>query len=248
MLRISFKALVVTIAAVALQLVATSRAQAGFVLVTSSASLGGNDTIDWSVLGPSFTPITNPFSVTSTGGVTAGVSQLGSPNFERRDQGNGWGGNFAPGDPLLWSVGPNGPMTIDFANTTTVTAAGAQIQADFFGTFKGVVEALAADGTVLASFTANGISNGNGDNSAIFIGIQATGGDSFDKIRFGVTDVVAIGQDSADQDFAIGQVDLQTVSNLNTVPAPAGAILFGLGMTSLGGFRLFRRKRAPASA
>ena len=92
------------------------------------------------------------------------------------------------------------------------------------------------------------ISNNLGDGSALFIGIQATGGDSFDKIRFSVIDVVSPGQDSANNDFAIGQVDIQTVSNLNAVPALAGAVLFGIGLTGLGGFRLFRRNRVAATA
>ena len=110
MLRINSKALVVTIAAVALQFVAAGRAQAGFVLVTSSADLVATDSIAWSGLGTAGTMITNPFDITSTGGVAVHVSQLGSPNFQRRDQGgSSWSGNFAPGAHLLWSMGPNGP-------------------------------------------------------------------------------------------------------------------------------------------
>lgn len=248
MLRNFFKAVTLTVAALAFQFVVAGQAHAGFVFVSSSAGLAANDSIDWSSLGAPGTPIANPFDVMSTGGVTAHVSQLGSPSFQTRAQGTNWAGNFAPGAALLYTAGSNGPVTIDFANTATVQAAGAQIQPNYYGTFTGVIEALAADGSVLASFNVkNALSNNLGDGSALFIGIQATGGDSFDKIRFSVTDVVAIGQDAADNDFAISQVDLQTVSNLSVVPAPAGAVLFGLGLTGLGGFRLVRRRNTPAT-
>ena len=115
MLRINSKALVVTIAAVALQFVAAGRAQAGFILVTSSADLVATDSIVWSGLGAPGTTITNPFDITSTGGMTAHVSQLGSPNFQTRVQDNNWAGNFASSAALLYSAGSNGPMTIDFA-------------------------------------------------------------------------------------------------------------------------------------
>jgi hypothetical protein len=36
------------------------------------------------------------------------------------------------------------------------------------------------------------------------------------------------------------------VDNVNSVPAPAGALLFGVGLVSLGGFRAVRRKKVAA--
>jgi hypothetical protein len=60
-------------------------ANAAIVLVTSSAALGANDSIDWSQFGPAFTNLTSPQAVVSTGGLNATVSSAGGV-FERLDQ------------------------------------------------------------------------------------------------------------------------------------------------------------------
>jgi hypothetical protein len=49
--------------------------------------------------------------------------------MEVRQQGNGWAGNFAPNDFVLWTGGANGPITISFASP--VFGAGAQIQSNY---------------------------------------------------------------------------------------------------------------------
>src|SRR5450432_739086 len=77
-------------------------AQASVTLVTSRAGLAGDDSIDWSVLGGTFTRVSNPFSTSTVGSLGLTVSQS-SGSFMRRDQGNGWSGNFNPGDALLWT-------------------------------------------------------------------------------------------------------------------------------------------------
>jgi hypothetical protein len=45
------------------------------------------------------------------------------------------------------------------------------------------IEALTADGAVLAFFDVVGVSTNAEDNSAPFVGIRGIGGASFDKIR-----------------------------------------------------------------
>src|SRR5437870_330573 len=104
---------IVGLAAVAMLLGAAEQASADHMLVTSRSALGSNDFVDWGVLGPPFTTVSNPFPITSNGGIDVTVSQP-SGDFERRDQGDGWDGNFAPGTKLLWDQG-NGPtVTLDF--------------------------------------------------------------------------------------------------------------------------------------
>jgi hypothetical protein len=235
MARIVFRAA----ALAAVLLVGADTARAGYALVTSRAALGGTDSIDWAQLGPELTVVPSPAAVMSAGGVSATVSQPVSP-FERRDEGTTWFGNFAPGDALLYTsnvtVGGSGPMTIDFGSTSVV-AAGAQIQAVFYGTFTGRVEALDGMGMVLASFDVPGLSDGAADNSAIFLGIVATGGDSFAQVRFDTFDSFDT------SDFAINRLDL-TVGGAAAVPAPAGLVLLAAAAPVFGLRRLARRKVA----
>jgi hypothetical protein len=241
-MRHTFKLTAVLATSIALLGATAARSEAGFALVTSSAALSPNDNINWAVLGPNFSAVPNPFAINSTGGVATNVSQVAFP-FQRRDQGGGWAGNFGNGEALLWTGGTgNGPITIDFANTSTVTGAGAQIQSDFFGPFTAVVEALDASGTVLATFNLSGNSTANGDDSAIFIGILATGGDSFDKFRIGVPNTLG------PQDFAIGQLELKVGADINPIPAPPAGILFAIGAVGLAGGRALRRRLSPVVA
>jgi hypothetical protein len=58
------------------------------------------DSVNWGQLGPSFTLLTTPENWVSAGGLTGEVgitgSFIGTQNFERLDQSNGWSGNFLP--------------------------------------------------------------------------------------------------------------------------------------------------------
>ena len=197
--------------------------------VTSRNALGANDYYDWGTLGSSFTTVNNPSTVTSNLGNNATISQAGG-NFEIRQQSNGWAGEFAPGDNVLWSQGANGPITIAFANP--VFGAGAQIQGNYGGSFTANLTAYDVSNNSLGTFNLPGLTNGNSDNSAIFIGVEDSTA-SIAKLTFSVP--VA----NNPQDFAVGRLSVATVPvpaavpwETDALPVVGSTILFGLGLWS----------------
>ena len=198
----------------------------GLTFITNRTALGGTDFVDWGVLGSPFTTVSNPFSITSFGGLNLEVSQpFGS--FERRNQSGGWNGNFTPGDRLIWTQNNPGPLTIDF--NSPVLGAGAQIQINTFGDFIGTIEAFDSGGISLGGFSLQGLSTSNGDNSAIFIGLLSNTA-NIDKLVFSV--------DFGSQDFAINQLDIVTK------PVPESSFVFGvLVFSALGAGSVRKRKQ-----
>jgi len=230
------------VSALTLVLAGAGQARADLVEVTSRSALAGTDFVDWGKLGPNGTSIPNPFSINSNGGVKLTVSQAGASTFTRLDQGAGWNGNFAPGAHLLWTTGANGPVTMSYGITNGVSAIGAQIQANFFGAFTATITAYDASNTVIGSFTENGVSNSNGDNSAIFLGVLSHTTSIF-RIQYSVSSSVPQGQ----QDFGINQLDF-TKSNLSSTPEPASLTMLGIGIVGMAGYVLRRRKKAEPAA
>ncbi len=198
--------------------------------VTSRPALGGNDYVDWGTLGPSYTVVNNPFTISSNGGLGMTVSKPTSGSFERRDQGGGWWGNFAPGDHVLWTRDEVGPLVIVF--DSPVLGAGAQIQRDAYGNFTGAISAYDAGNNLLGSFSLAGVSSGNGDNSAIFLGVLDTSA-TIKKLVFDV--------DNTTQDFGINRLDLVVPQGGPVIPEPGTMVLMSIGGLAIGLGRRFRR-------
>lgn len=187
---------------------------------------GANDTISWGQLGTSFTNVSPGASVTSTNGLHATVSDDTGGQMQRRDEGNGWAGSFAPGTQLLWNQDNVGAIIVNFL--TPVSAAGALIQSDYYGNFTATV--TTNDGS---SFNVNGAASGCDCGSNPFLGVLSDSA-NITSVRFTEAD------DYASNDFAIGP--LQLMDGVSGVPEPAtwGMMLIGFG--AIGG-AMRRRNR-----
>ena len=223
------KKTIVLICTLALALVTAAMADT-LVGVTART---GNDSADWSQLGNPGDSVSNPFTATSTGGIGITGSFAGSGNGMVMQEGNNWGGNFALNDFVLWTNSPGqGPLTLGFSQG--VSQVGAQIQADFFGNFTAQIQAFNGN-TLIGTFTEDGNSTGDEDNSAIYIGIKDLDGANITSIVFSLTNCA---QDCAD--FGINLLSLTTGGPPPNVPEPASLLLLGSGLVGFGG--LARRR------
>jgi hypothetical protein len=188
-----------------------------FTLVTSSSALASDDFVSWGSFGSSFTLVPSGSQTPSSVGNLVTVSLPSSDAFSRRDQGNGWAGNFAPGAQLLWTQVNPGPLSIVF--DTPVLGAGAQIQLNIppngVRTFTAFAEGFDSSNNSLGSVSLPGLSNNLGNNSAIFIG--AVSDIPIARFIFSVEPT-----DGGDRDFAIGQLDMRQVP---LPPQAAGSLL-----------------------
>lgn len=199
--------------------------------VNSSAGLGANDSVDWATLGPSESTVPNPFSATSTNGIGI-TGSIPSGDLERRDQPNSWGGNFFPGDAVLWTNYNSGPLSLVFSSP--VRGVGAQISSDVYGSFTGTIEAFNASNVSLGSFSLLGNSAPRNDGSAIFLGLLSNNAE-ISRVNFNVL------INRPNSSFAINRL-LLTTSPTAAVPTPA--LLPGLiGM----GIATYRKRRATVA-
>lgn len=220
-------------ALIVLTTVLPSAAQAATVtFATSRTALDGDNSINWQVVGPAFSSAPNPFSVTSSSGLTLTVSKA-SGEFLRADQTSASDGpfsaNFAPGDALIFT-GRDAPgsVTIDFSSP--VFAAGTQLESAGNGPFNAIIEALDNDGNSLGGFSVSGIAEygGPGDNTAPFVGVLSDQA-NIASLRINSEREPGVG-------FAFNQLDLKTV------PEPAVSALSALAFGILLGNRFMQER------
>lgn len=186
---------------------------------TCQASLIANDSFDWTKnFGPGGEDYSNTVAdnslATSENGVQAMVSfDSGNHTGLRIDQGSHlggyWYGNFSLGDELLAAY-DNGPIAFSFSRK--ILGIGANIQADYFGSF--TAQLCDTHGMCVSE---NGISNSHADGSAIFIGLRD--GVGFTGATFSLT---SCAEDCTD--FAINQMEITT----NPEPGSAWLLLAGV--------------------
>jgi hypothetical protein len=176
--------------------------------VSSKANQGSNDSVLWSQLGADATVLAASVNATSGTGVAvtaalAGPNSLASAVCAASPSCSWSGTGFAAGDRIIWSAnaaaGGNGPITLTFG--TSVSGAGALIQADEPGQFTAQIQAFNGS-TLLGSFSV--VSNANGD--ALYVGILDQTGPNITSVTFSLT---ACG--SADVNCALSDFGLDTV-------------------------------------
>ena len=161
---------------------------------TNRDSLNATDQLDWSTLGPIFSPFGPPdpaiflpssFTATSEAGraVQVEIPEATTPGvlppfvFQTTPE-PGIATNFGNGDYILFTglipgptpaVGNPGPITLTFAEP--VFGAGAQLAVDDIFNFTGTISAFDSEDQLLGSFSAPGTSSLALDNAALFLGV-----------------------------------------------------------------------------
>ena len=210
------------------------------IAVTDRTLFASGDVLDWDGLGvPGTITASNSFALATTGGIAVSVSKPSSGGFMRMEQQprllnpppGMWRGNFAQGDPILYTNDAPGPVTIDFG--IDVLGAGLQIQASNLGAFTATVQAFSAGGISLGTFSFSGNSFATNDNTAIFVGAMSSTRD--------IRKLIVNAPGGANNAFAMNRVSF-------AIPEPTAGSLLALGAAYSAFFWVVGRgRRAPRS-
>jgi hypothetical protein len=214
---------------------------ASTVLVTSRASLAGNDAIDWGSLGPipTKTLFDGPFTIASVGGNNVEVSNQNSNRFEWGVQSTDFTANFSTGANLLNSNevdvnASNGapsrstPVSLKFPGQPVMGVGANVANSGSTAASQITIEAFDAADQSLGSFA---LTDSGYGSTAFFIGILSDTSD-IARVEFDVS----TNQGGKYQGFFLNQVDLVTT------PVPAALPLFLSALAGLG--FAGRRRRA----
>jgi hypothetical protein len=220
------KAVILTLSAVMMGVILCGFASAQVLMVTSRPGLGATDMVDWSQFGNSYTNVPDPSNFTSTGGLTGTIADSLNSQMQIRQQGNSWAGNFTQGDYVLLDETSGGLLSISF--NTPVSAAGANIQANLYGSFNASISAYDSSNNLLGSFTESGNST---SSSAIFLGVSSSI-NNISKLEYGIPSNESAG-------FGINQLGIRANPSTN-VPEPGDLALLLSG--GLSGLALFLKR------
>jgi hypothetical protein len=236
-MKFSSRVVLPTILAVFIVFFVSASSGAQILEVTSRTGLGGTDLVNWGQFGISYTNVAQSSTFTSNNGLTGQISTSDSSQMQIRQQENGWSGNFTQGDYALWAQTPGGYLNIAFNNP--VSAAGANIMSNPYGSFNATITAYDSSNNQLGTFTEAGDSNGNNDGSAIFLGVSSTMA-NISKITY-TTDTST---NSSFPGFAINQLGIR--QNPSTAVPEPGDLAFLLAGFLPGLAFLMKRRYAKA--
>lgn len=205
-------------------------AHAQVVGVFDRSLLLANDSIDLGQLGADFASVPDGTAGTSIAGNTF-VINSSTQNMQRRDEGNGWNGDFNTGDHLVWNGGSTDGTdgTITFTLGQSVSGFGLQIQANAFGAFTADVAAYDGLGNLIGSFNVNG-NNIPQLGTAPFLGVSSS--------QMNIAKVVYSLSTSGGVGFGLA-VNQVSIRQCNVVPEPASIAALGIGAIAL-----VRRRRS----
>jgi len=202
-----------------------------FTDYATRAAQNPTDSIDWSQLGAAVTQFGTPQFVNTASGNLAVVGNIDFSPFVRVDQGNGWNGNFASGENLVWTgnaaqngIGGEGPFSIVLQNP--VESFGFGIETHLSGPFTATVQAYGVNGAPLFADTFSGVSGGAlGTGSELFIGMGDTAGGNIGSILISTSNAAG----GSANDFAIND------PSFTYAPEPGSMALLGSALLGVAG-------------